>query len=298
MLVSLTPLRSAELLTAIWKTQHASPPAQLKADQAVLLPLIQLGVATVPEPAIMQLTFIGGSALGLTPEHAEQLHDQLSALYLKINEDDLYGAAPSALPYCYSNRKPDQGFATIYAPNKTDKNTPVILFLHGYGGSFTFYSYYFQQSFPNHLIICPAFGISMANVNSEYLSECMDAVSKKLKHPLHTPTLIGLSAGGRGGAREYARQPHRYLGYIGMAAYVPKDVINVMPQNGRIRFVAGKQETFVTNNVFQRHAIALKKRCPDFQAKLIPEANHFFMLTAEDPTRKLLKQWVDELENK
>jgi pimeloyl-ACP methyl ester carboxylesterase len=261
-----------------------------------VLPLIRFGIATVPEPEVMKLTFLGGSMLGLPTDKAAVLHNQLSSRYVQIAEDKTFASAPSALGYCFSATKPASGFGTVYVPETPTADSKVILFLHGYGGSFIYYLHYLAGEFPDHIIICPAFGVSCGNVSSEYLQECLDAVSQEIKVPLAMPTLIGLSAGGFGGFREYTRRPNSYLGYICLAAYPPPDIIADSPTEGRIRLIAGGTEGFVRSGVLRRSEQMLMRRTPDYASHQIPHHDHFFLLTAEDETKKHLQNWVNELE--
>ncbi len=285
-----------EMVTVSWETSHAAPPAQLDEKKKHLLPLIRFGVAALPEAKVMQLTFLGGTALGLSTEKAGDLHSLLSKRYREIEADKTFAAAPSALPYCYSATKPETGLASVFRPEIATAKTEVIVFLHGYGGSFAFYQHYLASAFPDRIIVFPAYGISCARIPGAYIQECLDATKKKLGFPLKKPVLMGLSAGGYGGFREYARKPDRYAGYICLAAYPPKEVVPRSPRAGRIRLLAGGNESFVKNNALGFAELSLKRRTPDYQSHLIPDEDHFFMLSSEEETKQLLKRWVEELQ--
>ena len=286
----------AEVRVVRWRTDHASPPAKLDGPGKGIVSLIRSGVAMVPEPMVMQMTFFGGSALGLPREQARKLHDELSERYKLIAADPVFGSAPSALAYCWSERKPERGYATVYGPDKIAKDTPAIVFLHGYGGSMMFYAHYLASEFPDHIIVCPAYGISPSHIPAAYLGECLSAASKELKIEIGRPVLIGLSAGGFGAFRAYARQPGVYAGLICVAAYPPKDVLARSPPSGRIRLVAGGKEGFVLNGELQRSEAVLRKRTPDYSSTLIANEDHLFLLTSEKATKNVLRRWVGELE--
>jgi len=288
--------KAAEVEAIAWNTRHAAPAATLEGKQKGLLPLIRLGVSALDESQVMQLTFLGGAALGLPPEKARSLHTLLAKRYRDIANDITFSSAPSALAYCYSAAKPDKGFASVYIPDSPAAKSNVILFLHGYGGSFTFYQHYLASAFPDHVIICPAYGISCANVPSAYLQECMDAVSKKLGFQVKRPVLMGLSAGGFGGFREYVRRSRSYAGFVCLAAYPPQGIVSRSPRDGRIRLVAGGDEHFVKNNLLRRLELSLKRRTMDYSSRLVPGQDHFFMLGAEKATKKILQDWNTELQ--
>jgi len=279
-----------------WNTVHASPPAKLDDKNQSLLSWIRLGVSSLPESQVMKFSMLGGQSLGLKKEDAVVLNRLLAVRYKKIKEDEIFSETPSALAYCFSEKRPKTGRASVYVPDKLNKDTKVILFIHGYGGSFIFYQHYLAKLFPDHLIICPAYGISGAFISSTYLEECREATAKQLGVEINKPVLMGLSAGGFGGFREYVRRSATYSGFICMAAYPPDGVINKIPRDGKIRLVAGGDELFVKNGKLRRAEIRLKGKIKDFDRTLIPDHGHFFLLSAQEETQKILKKWVLELQ--
>ena len=88
---------AAEVRIITWHTSHAAPPAQLGADKQDALPFIQLGVSILPEPKVMQLSFMGSSMLGLPADKALELHALLTERYQLIEVDKTFQDAPSAL---------------------------------------------------------------------------------------------------------------------------------------------------------------------------------------------------------
>ncbi len=158
-----------------------------------------------------------------------------------------------------------------------------------------FFAHYLASEFPDHIVVCPAYGISPSHIPGAYLEECLGAVSNELGVAIRKPVLIGLSAGGFGGFRAYARKPGRYAGFICMAAYPPKDALATIPRNGRVRLIAGGREGFVVDGTLKRSEAILRKRAPDYASMLIPNEDHFFMLSSEKATKKVLRSWVAEL---
>lgn len=279
--------RGAEVRKIEWNTKHAATPAEIKNTK--LLPLIRLGVNNIPESTLMQLSSMGSQSLGLSKEDSNKLSELLNSEYEKIDTDPLFKKAPSVLDYCYSSNKPDKGIATVYLPDKVTTSTPSIVFLHGYGGSFKFYLRFLAKIFPDHIIICPAYGNSCAFIPQEYLNECMQAVNGSIKVQLSTPMLIGISAGGFGGFREYCRNPSSYRGYICLASYPPKEVIPKLPRNGSIHILAGEKEAFAKDLLRQSHSF--KAKSADFSLKFIPKEQHFFLLSSQAETAKILAAW-------
>jgi hypothetical protein len=108
---------------------------------------------------------------------------------------------------------------------------------------------------------------------------------------------MGISAGGRGGFREYTRQPNRYLGYICLAAFPPQNILATSPRNGRIRLIAGANEFFVTGGTLKKQEKYLWRRTRDYSSYLVPGEDHFFMISSKEETSKKLKEWVSYLES-
>jgi hypothetical protein len=84
------------------------------------------------------------------------------------------------LSYCYSQEKPTNGLALLYRPKLSNSQTPCLLFLHGYGGSFLWSQHLLAEAFPDYIIICPAYGISSASVPAAFVTECIEAVERRL----------------------------------------------------------------------------------------------------------------------
>ncbi|NRB76733.1 MAG: alpha/beta hydrolase [Verrucomicrobiales bacterium] len=163
----------------------------------------------------------------------------------------------------------------------------MILFLHGFGGSFQLYQYYLARQFSDHIIICPAYGISMAEVPQLYLEECLAEAQGKIGHRLRRPILMGLSAGGFGGFREYARNSSAYSGFICLAAYPPEDMLPIEDKNAKMRILAGAQEYWVKDRTLEKSEWKLLKG--NYHHATIPGADHFFLLTHERESRRFLR---------
>lgn len=287
--------QGAELWQVTWPSESASPLPKLDANASRLLPAFHLAMATLPEPSIVTLALSQPPLLGLTQAQASTLQPLTAQRYRLMADSDLYAKAPSALPYCFSLKKPDHGLATVYVPDGAKASTPVILFLHGYGGSFLWYQHYLSESFASHIIVCPAYGISSSAIPQQYVSEAMEAVSKRLGFRLATPTLIGLSAGGFGACRLYAPAPQLYARLICLAAYPPNETIAIFPQRALPRFLSGGAEYYVTSGDLHRRVELVRRSCPNVQEATIPQADHFFLLSHQEQALTILRRWLGEV---
>lgn len=273
---------AAEVFQATWPTQHGSPPPVVSGQAAQFMPAFRTALKNLPEGMIVSLALTQPALLGLTPEHSQTLQPLIAARYLAVSKSETYRNAPSALGYCYSPFKSENGLANVHVPDGYSPDSPVIVFLHGYGGSFLWYQHFLAEHFPNYLIICPAYGITPSAMPAAYLTECLAAVEKRLGQPLKVkPWLLGLSAGGFGACRVFADLPGRFAGLICIAAYP------LSRQDGKANthFIAGGDEVFVKNGQFQRLVGKAKSH-------LIPGAGHFFLLTHEPESVAKLREWL------
>lgn len=273
---------SAEVFQVTWPTQNASPPAVVNKQVAQFMPAFRLALQNLPEGMIVALALSQPALLGLTAEQDKMLQPLVAERYKIIKASEAYRTAPSALGYCFGPFKPDNGLATVHVPDGFGPQTPVIVFLHGYGGSFLWYQHYLAQHFPRHLIICPAYGITPSAIPAAYITECLAAVEKRLGKSLSAkPWLLGLSAGGFGACRVFTDLPGRFAGMICIAAYP------LSRQDGTQNtcFIAGGDEVFVKSGQFQRLVGSAKSH-------LVAGAGHFFLLTHEVESIAKLSEWL------
>jgi predicted esterase len=290
--MSVLHARCAELVQVSWPTQHAAPVAKLEPTLQQWLPAFQLALDRAPESAIVSLALSQPTLLGLNLDQAKTLQPLVKLAYEKMAQSEIYGKANSALPYNFSSVRPTLGLASVYLPTTAGAKSPVLVFLHGYGGSFLWYQHYLSEIFPDHIIICPVFGISPATIPQQYVSEAMTAIAKTVGFSLSRPTLIGLSAGGFGACRLYVRDPSRYQRLICLAAYPPDETLVRFPSNASACFLSGALEPFVTSLDFHKRIQRIQRLCPNVVEMSIPEGGHFFLLTHREQTTRILQRWV------
>ena len=274
-----------------WPSKHASSPVSVGGVQGEWLPAFRLALAAMPEEAIVSSSLSQGQWLGLRPDEAKRLQELFSNYYSRLRQSDPFGAAPSTLQYCFSDRKPSEGLATAYFPNNVTTDTKTIVFLHGYGGSLLAYLHFLTSAFPDHVIICPAYGISCANIPASYVTEALKAVSSRLKVETGKPLLVGLSAGGFGACRLFVQKPELFRGLVCLAAYPPSDTLQRFNTGMDVRFVCGALESYVANGSLRRQMDALKPKVKSLDWRILDGADHYFLLSHEDLTRKTLLEW-------
>ena len=281
-----------EGIQVTWKTTHAAAPPQFSRPAADFLPMFRLALSTLPEAAIVTLALSQPAMLGLTPAQAAMMRPLVAERYALIAKSPVYAGVASALPYCFAEKRPQQGLALVHVPTGADARTPVLLFLHGYGGSFLWYQQLLAEHFGNHIIICPAHGINTSTLSSEYVQECVAAVGLRLGRSVVKPVLMGLSAGGFGACDLYTKHPERFGRLICMAAYPPEDLLLKFPRDARAAFIAGGSEYFVRSGDFARRMAKVRQLAPVTQEFIVPQADHFFLLSHTTQTMAKLREWM------
>lgn len=153
-------LQAQEVISVSWPTKNASPPVIMAKPASDFLPIFRFALSTFPESNIVSMVMSQPYFIGLSQQDAVRLQGLFDERYQKIQEDPVFCTATSMLPYCYAEGTPTYGLALAYRPKNIDTNTHCLIFLHGYGGSFLWSQQLLAESFPNCIIICPAWGIS------------------------------------------------------------------------------------------------------------------------------------------
>ena len=283
----------AEVARLSWDTKLAAPVQAVGGKAEKLLPAFRLGLSTLPESAIVGMALSQPAILGLTPEQSATLAPLVAKRYERIAASPDFSRAPSLLPHCYSESRPTKGAALMYVPASVSARSPSIVFLHGTGGSFVWYLHWLAEALPDHLIIAPAYGISPADPSADYLAESVAAASRRLGFALSKPTLIGLSAGAFGVCRAFVKAPDGFERLICLAGYPTDDVVRRFGNRQSVHFIAGAREPFVTSGLLGSSVETVRATCPAATLTLIPDADHFFLLSHPEETRKALKSALE-----
>jgi predicted esterase len=280
------------VIRVTWPTRHASKPVSLAQPAADLLPAFRVALKFAPESNIVALALSQPAFLGLTAADAAKLQTLCAERYRLIEQDQAFSSAPSSLAYCFSHETPTNGLALVYRPKRSDPNTPCLVYLHGYGGSFLWDQHVLAEAFPDHIIISPAYGISSATVSVAYVSECLAAAARQLGHRLATPTLIGLSAGGFGACRVYVKAPQMFSRVVVLASYPPSDTLFQFTRAMSAYFLAGAREPYVQSGEFTRNLNSIRPRIGKLEYEILRDADHYFLLAQKDKTISTLQRWL------
>lgn len=281
-----------DVLPFSWPTEHAADPLLMPAKVAPMLPAFRAALNVLPERGVVALALTQPSLLNLSTEQAKELQPLAAERYRLMAANSEYASAPSQLAYCFNAQKPKHGRALARVPEGAGRDSPVIVFLHGYGGSFLWYQHWLSEVFPRHVIICPAWGISTAQISPVYVDECLSALWKKTGWtPRSKPVLIELSAGGYGACQVVAAAAGKWSQLICLASPAPEGTAGrlgpTMPS-----FLAGGAEPWVKSGVFAKSLAEVRRSSPKARGFLIPQAGHFFLLTHPTVTRRKLEEWL------
>lgn len=128
--------RSAEVVQVTWQTQKAAPAVQFTRPLADFLGPFRLAMQVLPESSIVALALSQPAMLGLTDAQAAVMRPRVAERYALISTSPVYSRVTTALPYCFAEKQPSYGLARVHVPDGMSAQTEVLVFLHGYGGSF------------------------------------------------------------------------------------------------------------------------------------------------------------------
>lgn len=284
---------AAEVRILEWESRFtAAPVTGLGREAEAWLPTFRLALETLPESAIVALALSQPAVLGLPPDQANGLLPLVTRRYEAMAVDPVYARVPSALPYCFAATRPMKGRATVYVPDRLKPATKLLVFLHGYGGSFLWYQHYLSERFPDRVVLCPAFGISGGAMSVNYVREAIRAAEAELGwRPTAPPDLVGLSAGGFGASVIFASSLSDFSSLLVLAAYPPAAVETSILGRPKASFLAGDQESFVLDGRWRRWQEVQRKRSKGGAGfSLIAGGGHFFMLSHPDETTAWLRE--------
>ncbi len=261
-------------------------PPNLKPNE----PLFRMGLQSLPEGALVTgALLLGGEQLGLTANESTNLNALLTTTYSQIDTDPAFAKVASALPFCFASQRQTNGHYFLYRPNALPKAPECIVFLHGYGGNFQFYTWVLKEAFPQAVILAPSWGVSWNRGSPAYLKDMLADAEGRLGIPLKRPWLMAISAGGRGGFLLYNQQPDLFQGYVCLAS-VP-EYPTALRKDLRVLMINGTRDPMVPIEIARRQAGLAKRNVTSLSYKEI-ESDHFFILSRRAETFKEIRNFM------
>ena len=272
-------------------TKHAAPAYEPPKKAEAAYSGFQFAIRTLPEKHVVKLS-ASAVVFGAFGEDVDELVEALEPVYDDIAADPRFRGVGSALPYCYSRERPDQGHYFLSLPEKLDADTRLLIFQHGWGGNFLFYVKRMADEFPDDIIAFPSLSYSGSFVNRGYIRDMKADLERRMRRRLPEPWLLGISAGSIGGYELYTKHPDDFVGFIGLASSCPRTAAQRVRPAMRIHMVVGDKEQHIPKARVEKQAAWLRPRLADFSCTFI-EGDHFFLATNPDDTAEALRAILD-----
>ena len=267
---------------------HPMPTVRVPEDLEPVRNLIERSAGFVAEgPMLIAAMTLGQQQFRVTPDQVHVLNNAFKDTYARIAADPAFARVPSVMSHAISGDAARKGHYFLYRPSRVTDDTPVIVFLHGFGGNFQFYTAALKDAFPDSIVIAPTYGIAWPIMGLPFLDEVLDDASRRLDVKLSRPWLVALSAGGPAGFAAYGAAPQRFRGFICLASRPNAGQIESLPRDANVLMLNGTRDdrfpvTAVRDRV-QRQTCGMKS----FRLMEI-DADHFFLLTRTEETFALI----------
>lgn len=215
--------------------------------------------------------------------------------YRDMNEDQAFPPLGSVMGFAYADR--DVGHLYVFAPPGGTSNRPVLIFLHGSGGSFKAYFHIFYElaKGQNMVLVCPSFGFG--NWHQAGGVEAIDRAYEYATGPLGgSPDrvyLAALSNGGRGATRALAAHPDRYAGVVFVSAVMEPLIIGSARHDGTPTLVFhGAKDRRIPMTYADLGIQALRSAGADVTVRVWPGEDHFLLFSQEPAVREEIVGWM------
>ncbi len=193
----------------------------------------------IPERHTMRL----GSWVGLAADEYKEAGALLDGLYADIEESDLFERRESPLLDSWFR---DREHFWLAIPEKRAGPVPLIIFVHGDGGTFQFYPWLlareavargFAIAFPSHRLGFPGGEEAAAR-----LGRVVDAVAREVPIDVTRVSLVGLSGGGPAVFGAALHDSRRYRSLVTVSAIAP-ELSHAEPMRGvRVLLLHGTED--------------------------------------------------------
>ncbi len=259
-------------------TKNTHPPFVPPAGSEFASNIFQQGLRVLSESALVQSVVAGGGAVGLSESQQERLLPLFRDTYKAISDDSQMKSLPSALPYCLSAEQPAFGHYFLYVPEQVSEPTKTIVFLHGFGGNFLFYLKVLKSEFPDHVLVLPSWGASLANGNSKYIREVFDDIQQRYSITIRKAHLMSISGGGAISFQVYSSNSVWFTDLVVLASMPASQAIPRLRSDLNILMVNGTLDNRFPIEVVRKQFERVKQKVAGTSFAELP-ADHFFFLS-------------------
>lgn len=228
-------------------------------------------------------------------EQAARLRGLVLDQYRDMNDDQDFPRLGSVMGFAYADR--DVGHLYVFVPPGGTSSRPVLIFLHGSGGSFKAYFHIFYELArgQNMVLVCPSFGFG--NWHQAGGVETIDRAYEYAIGPLGGSRdrvyLAALSNGGRGATRALAAHPDRYKGVVFVSAVMEPLIIGSARHDGTPTLVLhGAKDRRIPMSYAELGIEALRSAHADVTVRVWPEEDHFLLFSQEPAVRDEIAGWM------
>jgi predicted esterase len=266
------------------------PTMKLTPEFQPVAQLVRAGVDHVPEGALVDAAItLGQRQFRLSREQVVVLTSAFKDVYGKLAADPMFAGIGSALGEVVSDDPARPGHYFLYRPELLTPQTRAIVFLHGFGGNFQFYTWLLKEEFPDSIIIAPSYGIAWRADGQAYLSEVLADAENRLRTKLSHPWLVALSAGGPAGFAIYNDSPTKFFGLVALATCPQSEQIPNLRNDLNVLMMNGLRDDRFPLADVRRVIQPLSPRMRQLELIEI-DGDHFFLLTARRDTFNVIRK--------
>jgi pimeloyl-ACP methyl ester carboxylesterase len=265
-----------------------SPDALVKTRFTGSPPGTRLFCQGVPESETMRL----GAWVGLSPREYLLGGPAIDSVYAEIARSDLFERRESPLLDSWLF---DREHFWLAVPRKTGP-VPLIVFIHGNGGTFQFYPQLlaraavergFAIAFPSN-----GFGFWEGRDAALRVGRVVDAVAREVEVDRARIVLVGLSAGGPGVFAAALEEPGRYHAAVAVSAVFPDLERCAAMKTTKVLILHGTEDPRARIEDARAAHAALRRGGVD--AELLEERgqDHLALVTARERWVPLVLDWI------
>lgn len=233
----------------------------------------------------------------ITKDQEKTLSETLGKLYDEIEADPAWKGIDSCLPFCYDEKPDGNGQYVMIVPDGADAKSPVVVFLHGFGGNFQSQIELVSRHLPEAIVLAPSWRKTWREGSGDYVEDMLADAKQKLGHDLRKPTLIGLSDGGQAAFRIVGTHRKTYARMASLAMSPRHSLVGKVPDWMPVLMINGQADDRVAIASARIRAESLSQRLAAFTFVELP-GDHFFMAldpaATFAPIRKFMKLSADE----
>jgi pimeloyl-ACP methyl ester carboxylesterase len=177
-------------------------------------------------------------------------------------------------------------------------NSPIVVFLHGYGGNFLFYLWTLKRLLPTCTIVHPSCGIDWrkrsVTENTQFIADLMEDLQRRIGTNLTNVWLAGISNGGSAAFDIAAQCPERFRGLVSIASSPDGETIQSLglPRGYPVLMINGMKDDRFPIEYCSANASLLLQAGVDLRFVIIEQGSHFFLLSSPEKMESALRSFV------